>query len=336
RGPTADALVAALGPDALLSQADLQQYRARVREPLRFSYRGFTVETMPPPSAGGVVVTLLLRGLERLAAHELPAGSAAEAHLFLELARRAQAERRFGVVDPDTLSASERRARRARWLDGARWVDRVPIDPNRATPSERVHPLFGMAMKELEHTTHFSVVDADGAVVSCTTTLSAGFGARLVAEGVVLNNSVASFGTAGDNQPAGGKRTISSMAPTLLLRGDEPFLVLGTPGGDSIPSTIVQVLRHVVDHEMDLADAVNAPRLHHGFVPDEARYERARPPPRQLLTELGKLGHRLAAPRAVMGDANDILINAGVAHAYADPREGGLAAAAGPASTLGD
>jgi len=317
-------------PGGLIRPADLTSYEAKWREPLRFAYRGFEVEVMPPPSAGGVAVTEILLMLQALRAETLARDSAAELHLFLEASRRAQADRRFGVIDPDALTPEQAAQKRARWLDPDTWLKDSPIDPEHATPSERVHPLYESALRELEHTTHFSVVDQDGMVASCTTTLSASFGAKIVAPGtgVVLNNSVASFASAGENQPVGGRRTVSSMAPTLVLAGQEPLLVLGSPGGDTIPSTIVQVLRHVLDHGETLAAAVDAPRVHHGFVPDEVRYEPRNAPPLAVRNELVKRGHRLKKGRAAIGDANEILIRGGVAWAYADPREGGSALAA--------
>jgi gamma-glutamyltranspeptidase/glutathione hydrolase len=320
----------------LISSADLASYQAKWREPLRFDYEGFQVEVMPPPSAGGVAVTQTLLMLQSLHASGQPHDSAAELHLFLEASRRAQAERRFGVVDPDSLSAAENSKNRARWLDPNSWLASVPIDPAQATPSARVHPLYAEALREFEHTTHFSVVDHEGMVVSCTTTLSQSYGARLVAPGtgVVLNNSVASFSAEGKNQPLGGRRTVSSMAPTLVLAAGEPVLILGTPGGDTIPGTIVQVLRHVIDHGESLASAVDAPRLHQAFVPDEARYEPHAPPPSAVLRALSQLGHKLVKGRAAIGDANEILIQGGVAWAYADRRELGLALAAKPATPV--
>lgn len=327
RGPTAQALVRALSA-AGVKPDDLAGYRAKIREPLSVRYRGLTVEIMPPPSAGGVAVATTLGILERLGASRLPGGSAEELHLFIEASKRAHAEKRFAVLDPDALSPEALAERRERWLDIDGVLARTPpIDRTRPTPSAEVHPLYAAAMRELEHTTHFSVVDAEGNVVSCTTTLSAGFGARIVAAGtgIVLNNSVAAFGTAGDNLPAPRRRTTSSMAPTLVLRGSEVVLVLGSPGGDTIPSTVTQVLRNVVDHGMTIDQAVDTPRIHHGFVPDLVRYERKRPPPRAVLSALEKLGHRFSDKRIPIGDANDILIADGVAWGYADPREGGLA-----------
>lgn len=319
----------------LITSADLTAYQAKWREPLRFDYHGLTVEVMPPPSAGGVAVTQMLLMLQALHAESFVRDSAAELHLFVEAARRAQVERRYGVIDPDALSPAETAQRRARWLNPDSWLGPAPIDPEHATPSANLRPPPGEPATEPEHTTHFSVVDAEGMVVSCTTTLSGSYGAKLVlpGTGVVLNNSVASFSANGDNQPLGGRRTVSSMAPTLVLEGDAPVLVLGTPGGDTIPNTIVQVLRHIVDHGESLSAAVDAPRVHHGFLPDLLRYEPRNAPPAETLRELTRRGHKVKPGLGSIGDANELLILGSVAWAYADPREAGLALAAKPTPT---
>jgi gamma-glutamyltranspeptidase/glutathione hydrolase len=332
-GPTAVALSSLTR--GLISNTDLTGYEAKWREPLRFDYHGLRVEVMPPPSAGGVAVTQTLLMLQALHAEALVHDSAAELHLFIEAARRAQFERRFRVIDPDALSAEASAQKRARWLDPNAWLASTPIDSGRATPSISIHPPATEESREFEHTTHFSVVDADGMVVSCTTTLSASYGAKLVlpGTGVVLNNSVASFSSSGENQPVAGRRTVSSMSPTLVLDGEQPLLVLGTPGGDTIPNTVVQVLRHVVDHGESLSAAVNAPRISHGFLPDRVRYESAHAPPAAVLRELTRRGHHLKRSASSIGDANEILIQGNVAWAYADPREFGLALAAKPAPT---
>jgi gamma-glutamyltranspeptidase/glutathione hydrolase len=330
-GATASSLIG-LGR-GLITSADLAAYQAKWREPLRFDYHGLTLEVMPPPSAGGVAVTQMLLMLQALHADQLVHDSAAEMHLFIEAARRAQVERRFAVIDPDALSPAETAQKRARWLNPNAWLGPFPIDPEHATPSTSLRPPPGDSAIESEHTTHFSVVDADGMVVSCTTTLSASYGAKVVlpGTGVVLNNSVASFSASGDNQPVPGRRTVSSMAPAFVLDGNDVVLALGTPGGDTIPSTIVQVLRHVVDHGESLSQAVDAPRLHHGFLPDVVRYEPRNTPPSGTLRELTRLGHKLERAGAAIGDANELLILGKIAWAYADPREFGLALAAKPA-----
>ncbi len=328
RGETARRLVAALTPAGMVGAADLEGYAAVVREPLRFRYRELDLDVAPPPSAGGVALAETLTMLERRAAYRLPDRSAAELHLFLEVSKRAHADRRLTVGDPDASTDRERRLRLQRWLDPDALLAAHPIDPAHATPASQLDPRFADASRELEHTTHFAVVDRDGMAVSCTTTLSAGFGAKFVAAGtgVVLNDSLAAFGTTGENQPAPGRRMTSSMAPTLVAKDGALELVLGSPGGDTIPSTVAQVFRNLVDHSLTLDDAVDAPRLHHGFVPDEVRYEKARPPPQATLEALRALGHRFSKKRIPMGHANSILVADGVAFGYVDPREGGLAA----------
>lgn len=324
-GETAQALTRA--PGSLLSADDLSRYAAKVREPLRFSYRGYTVETMPPPSGGGVVLAQILLMLDALGAAELPADSPDELHLFVEASKRAHTERRFAVVDPDDLEPSALRAKIERWLDPNGLLSSMPIDRAAATPSSKLHPLYAAALRELEHTTHLSVADRDGMVVSLTTTLSASFGAKIVVPGtgIVLNNAVASFATAGENLPVAGRRTVSSMAPTLVLRGEDVVLVLGTPGGDTIPGTIAQILRRLIDHRSPLDAAIDAPRIHQGFVPDQVSFERDRPPAKALLEGLRARGHVVKQGRGAIGDANNLLLEGGKVFGYADPRGGGLA-----------
>jgi gamma-glutamyltranspeptidase / glutathione hydrolase len=325
-GPTAEALTRA--PGSLITLDDLKAYRAVERTPLVSSYRGLAIQTMPPPSAGGVAVTETLGLLELLGAHE--AHGADELHLFLEASRRAQADRRFGVTDPDALDPIALQSQLLRFVSPRALLERAPVERTHATPSAKLAPLYPGAQEESEQTTHLSVVDADGMVVSLTTTLSASFGAKLTAPGtgIVLNNSVASFSRTGPNQPAPGRRTTSSMAPTLVLDTGQVVLVLGTPGGDTIPSTIVQVLRHVVDHGYPLDRAVAAPRIHQGFLPDRARFESRRPLEPALVTALKALGHDISGSHVAMGDSNDLLLEDEQAYGVADPRGGGLAQAA--------
>lgn len=303
------------------SPGDLAGYRAVVREPLRFSYAGYTLETMPPPSAGGVALLGTLSLLQQRGSVR-SSGAADEVHWFLEASRRGQAERRLSVRDPDTLSTSENAALRARWLDPEFWA-RTPVDPRRATPSLLLQTAVPPAPDEAEHTTHLSVVDAAGMAVSLTTTLSASFGAKLVAPGtgIVLNNAVASFSSAGANQPVPGRRTVSSMAPTLLLDGERVLAVLGTPGGDSIPSTLAQIVRNLVDYRLPLDAAVDRARWHHAFLPDVARHEEHPSISPALVAELKARGHQLQPLRRPMGDANCIVLEGARAFGYADPRE---------------
>ena len=313
-----------------VSPADLAGYRAVERTPLSLAHRGFELETMPPPSAGGLVLAGTLKALEKLEPVPPPVETADELHLFLEIARRAQALRRFHVVDPDAQTEAQRESLRARFLDPDKLLA-VPVDPLHATPSANVHPLYADALRELEHTTHLSVVDADGMVVSLTTTLSASFGAKIMVPelGVLLGNAVGSFSSSGDNQPAPSRRTTSSMSPTLLLDHGTVVAVLGTPGGDTIPSTLALLVTRLTAHGTPLDQAVDAPRLHHGFVPDQVRYEASRSPAKAVLSELEKKGHKLYRSFASQGDVSALVLTDGGAFGYADSREGpGLALAA--------
>jgi gamma-glutamyltranspeptidase/glutathione hydrolase len=331
RGPTAQALVDSVKTGGFITLDDLAGYRAVERAPLAFRYRGLEVETMPPPSAGGVALLVMLRLLDDLDAHRFEPRTPQALHLFVETSRRGQAERRLAVADPDRLDAPDFARDMLRWRETKRLLESAPIDPERATPPREGDGAIAAALRELENTTHLSVIDERGTVVSLTTTLSAGFGSKIVVPGAgfVLNNTAAAFGTSGRNTPAPGFRPASSMAPTLVLANGEAVLVLGSPGGDTIPSTISQVLRNVVDYGMTLDQAVDAPRLHHCFVPNQIRYERGRAPDAALLKALEAMGHKLEL-RPVMGDANNLLLEGDVAWAYTDPREGGLAKAARP------
>ena len=309
-----------------ISANELTQYQARPRPPLHTTYRNLLVETASPPSAGAVAVVQMLAMLEQERAWTLPLDSAASLHLFAEVAKRAHAERRFAVVDPASVHDYDVQLRLERWRDPSTWLEAFPIG-KRSTPAAALHPLYEAAMQELNNTTHFSVADRHGNVVSCTTTLSAGFGAKYVVPGtgVVMNNSLGAFGTVGHDVLRPERRMTSSMAPTLVSDSAGPVLILGSPGGDTIPNTVVQVLRNVVDYKMALDRAVEHPRIHHGFVPDAIRSERLRPIDPVTRNQLRQLGHAFAQPSRTIGDANNIARTAIGWEGMADPREGGLA-----------
>jgi gamma-glutamyltranspeptidase/glutathione hydrolase len=327
-GVTAARLEAAMGSRGLISRADLADYRAVLRKPLHFGYRGYDVETMPPPSSGGLAVAQLSSLLAQLGVERFPAGSPEELHMFVEASKRVQARRRYELLDPDSDPvAMSSEALSERFSPSGLLALTPPIDPEHATSNDAVYPRSRRLAPELPHTTHLSVVDAAGNAVSCTVTLSTSFGARYVAKdtGVVMNNSLAAFGTSGRNLPAPGRRMLSSMSPTIASHQGRVVAVLGSPGGDTIPSTVVQVLRNLVDHGMPLEDAIEAPRIHHGFWPDEVRMERLRPFPPEVIESLRALGHEVVLRPAPIGDANNITVVDGVAYGHADAREGGLA-----------
>lgn len=325
-------LAATTSPDvdqqrrALMTLGDLAKYRAKVRSPLIFDYHGARVVTMPPPSAGGATLLLNLAMLDALDVQKTAPGSVERYHLLIEASRRAQVERRLLLSAPERMVESHDELLK-RFTDAETWLEDHPVEPGRATRSSSLHPLYEESLLELEHTTHLSVVDESGQAVSLTVTLSGSFGAQIMSEqtGIVLNNSVASFGSVGRNVPAAGVRTTSSMAPSLVLLSPNDFLVLGSPGGDTIPSTITQLTVALIDDGLSLSEAVLAPRIHQGFVPDEVSMERLRPLSAKVRDGLTHLGHTVRPSRSTIGDANIAARVAGQALAVYDPREGGLA-----------
>ena len=334
-GPTADDIIESLGNQALLTHDDLKAYKAKLREPLFFDFKKYRVITMPAPSAGGVALTQSLLMLKYLNVDATLPDSVERLHLIAEASRRAQVERQLYVVSPDALTDNESERLQSRALSPLTWLKAHPIDPKRATKSSSLHPGYTQILSERKHTTHISVIDKNGGLVSCTVTLSGSFGSRRFTKktGIALNNSVGSFSSIGVNTPQPGQRTTSSMAPTLVLQGKNRALVLGSPGGDTIPSTIVQVfLRLALDGD-NLEAAVAKPRIHQGFVPEGLSTERTRPLPVSLWTALSKLGHRKARAPSAIGDANIAGWIDGNAFAVSDSREGGLALAAQPQAT---
>jgi gamma-glutamyltranspeptidase/glutathione hydrolase len=267
--------VAAAG--GIWTAKDLAGYRAKEREPIVFEYRGHTVITMPPPSAGGVVLRQLLAAAEVLALHEKPWRSVDEVHLYVESARRTYADRNLLLGDPDFVELPMDRL-----LDVTYVRERMSdIDPMHATPSAKI----GAGVpprKESPQTTHFSVVDEAGNAVANTYTLNLGFGCGFVVPGVgvLLNNEMDDFSVkpgspnafglvqGEPNAIAPGKRMLSSMTPTILLHAGRLRAVLGSPGGPTITTTVAQLVRALVDYGLELDDAVEAVRLHHQWLPD--------------------------------------------------------------------
>lgn len=325
-GPTAEDLIQSLGADGIMTRADLARYEAKFREPLWFDYRGYRIVTMSPPSGGGVALTQILTMLGATAA---PQEDSQFYHHFAEASRRAQLERILFVRAPEREPRADLEKLRTRWLDPTTWLHANPIVETKKTASADLESAPGFDKQEEDHTTHLSVVDGQGMAVSMTLTLSGSFGARVFSRetGIALNNSVASFSLVGRNRPEGGMRTVSSMAPTLIV-DDTDTLVLGSPGGDTIPSTIALLVLRLVDQGQDFRAAVTAPRIHQGLFPDLLEIERNRPLPFPILQALEKRGHKIGRKRSAQGDANIAAWLAGVAHAISDERESGLALAA--------
>lgn len=317
----------------VMTREDLRRYRAIERAPVRGNYRGYDVLSMPPPSSGGVHLIELLNMLEGFPLAEMGAGSAASLHVMIEAMKLAYADRAAFLGDPDFVPvpvkgliskayAAERRLR---------------IDPERARPAAEIKA-GEPSLFESDHTTHFSVVDRFGNAVANTTTLNFSYGLGLVAEGtgILLNNELDDFAAAPDapnaygltggetNAPGAGRRPLSSMTPTILLKDGRVALVTGSPGGSSIITTVLQVVLNVIDHRLSIAEAVAAPRIHHQWTPDEARAERGFSP--DTLRLLRARGHNVVLG-AAWGSANSIQATAEGLAGAADPRQRGTLAA---------
>lgn len=281
---------------------DLKQYRPVERTPLNGSYRGYEIITAPPPSSGGVGVIQMLNMLEESGYERSGAGSAAAIHYVAETMRRYFADRAAYFGDPDFVSVPvERLTRKSYARQRAATIDR-----GRAGRSPEMPPGLS-ADSESTETTHYSVVDAEGNAVSVTYTLNGSYGSGVTAigTGVLLNNEMDDFSskpgapnnagllTSEQNAIAPGKRPLSSMTPTIVARDGKLFLVVGSPGGPTIISTVLQVIINVIDFEMNLQQAVDFPRFHHQWMPDRLRIER-HGHSQDTVERLRQRGHSLA------------------------------------------
>lgn len=336
RGRTADLLVAEMRRlGGMITHEDLQAYDVQWREPIKGSYRGYDIWSMPPPSSGGVLVVQMLNMLEPYDLGDLGWGTADTIHLMVEAQRRAYADRAEHMGDPDFYPVplamlTDKDYARERFSD---------FNPEQASDSEDIGA--GSWPAESTETTHYSVMDKDGIAVSVTTTLNLGYGNRIVVPGAgfLLNNEMDDFsakpgapnayGLLGDeaNKIEPGKRMLSSMTPTIVTQDGETVLVTGSPGGSTIINTVFQVILNTLDHDMGVAEAVAAPRIHHQWQPDIVRYEPDAFVEGALET-LENMGHTEMRPGGYgIGDANSILVRDGVMHATSDPRNDGGAAA---------
>jgi gamma-glutamyltranspeptidase / glutathione hydrolase len=332
-GPVAEKLVKGIrDAGGIMTSDDLKSYQAVIRAPVRGRYRGYDIVSMPEPSSGGVVLLEALNILEGFPMAGLKQGSAPSLHLLIEAMKRAYADRARYLGDPAfvnapiaTLISKEYAAKQ-----------RAGIDLDRATPWTDALP--AIPPHEGSNTTHFSVVDSEGNAVSNTYTLNFSYGVGLVAEGtgVLLNNELDDFTAAPGasnayglvgfeaNLPGPGKRPLSSMSPTIVLKDGKPVLVTGSPGGSRIISTVLQVIVDVLDYHMDVEAAVAAPRLHHQWLPDEVRIERGFPD--DVIAALRAKGHTLVEPMG-QTSANSIAVTDGGLLGAPDPRTRGSEAA---------
>ncbi|MBV9523202.1 MAG: gamma-glutamyltransferase, partial [Alphaproteobacteria bacterium] len=317
----------------IMTSDDLKSYAPVVRAPVRGTYRGYDIVSMPLPSSGGTVLLETLNILEGFPLGDLKQGSASSLHLMIEAMKRAYADRARYLGDPAFVNAPTNILLAKDYAAKLR----AAIDPDRATPAEKL--IAGLPLREGSNTTHYSVVDSLGNAVSNTYTLNFPYGVGLVADGtgVLLNNELDDFTAAPGasnafglvgfeaNLPGPGKRPLSSMSPTIVMKDGKVVLVTGTPGGSRIISAVVQIIVDVLDYHMDVAAAVAAPRMHHQWMPDEVRIERGFPD--AVLAELGAKGHKLVEPLGY-SSANSILVTANGLLGAPDPRTRGAEAAA--------
>lgn len=332
KGPVAERFAADMkAHGGLITLDDLASYRAVERKPLRGTYRGLEVVTAPPASAGGATLLNMLNILEGFDLKSYGAGSAQALHIMAETMKLGYADRYRFLGDTDFVTAPVRG-----FISKAYAQERAKlIDPAKATPAQQLRA-GDPARFESPSTTHFSVADADGNVVSTTYTLGADFGSgvMIAGTGVLLNNQMNNFdhenaakalreGTPPPlNAMATGKRMLSTMMPTMIFKDGKPWLVTGTPGGSTIIDTVLQIVVNVVDFKLNVEEATHQPRIFQdtgktlrvepNFNPDTVRL-------------LGTMGHTIVSDET-MGSAQSIMIENGYFLGAADPRRPGALA----------
>lgn len=328
KGPIADQIAEEMAKSGgLISKADLANYKAVERKPISGEYRGYEVYSMPPPSSGGIHIVQILNILENFDLAKYGFGSADAMQLVAEAEKYAYADRSEYLGDPDFVKVP--------WqaLTSKAYAKSLAekIDVNKARPSSDIKP-GRLAPYESNQTTHFSVVDKDGNAVAVTYTLNTNFGSGIVAgnTGILMNNQMDDFsakpgvpnvyGLVGGDANAVGphKRPLSSMSPTIVVKDGKTWLVTGSPGGSRIITTVLQMVINTVDFGMNVAEATNAPRFHHQWLPDELRVEKGFSP--DTLKLLGEKGQKVVVKEA-MGSTQSIMIAPdGKLYGASDPR----------------
>ncbi len=332
QGPVAQKLAAAVqAAGGVMTAADLKDYRAIERAPVRGTYRGYDIVSMPPPSSGGIDLVEMLNILEGYdLAH---ADAAQDLFLLAEAMKRAYADRAVYLGDPDSVHVPVERLTSKDYA--AQW--RATIDPEHATPAAAIRAGAGVPA-EGRNTTHFSVADRFGNAVSNTYTLNFSYGLGLVAAGtgILLNNELDDFAAKPEvpnaygligfeaNAPGPGKRPLSSMTPTIVLKDGKPFLITGSPGGSRIITAVLQVVVNVIDRGLDVADAVAAPRIHDQWLPDQVFAEQGLSA--DLIAALQARGDKVV-PMRPGTSANSIMVTPQGLVGAADPRTRGALAA---------
>lgn len=327
QGAIAQKIAAEMAPHAnALSLQDLRDYKVAEREPVRGSYRGYQIVTMPPPSSGGAHLIQILNMMERWPMNQWGADSAQSVHYMTEAMKLAYADRSEYLGDPDFVKIP------LKGLISKSYASELAasIKPQQARPGKDIRPGRPQPY-ESDQTTHYSVVDKAGNAVAVTYTLNTNFGSGIVAKGtgILLNNEMDDFSAkpgvanayglvGGDaNAVQAGKRPLSSMTPTLVLKDGKPVLVTGSPGGARIITTVLQQVVNHIDFGMNPAEAASTPRFHHQWTPDELRVEKGFSP--DTLALLRQWGHKVAL-KASMGRTQTIEIRDGLLRGASDPR----------------
>lgn len=329
-GPIAEKIVAAVASaDGHLTLDDFKNYEVKLREPITGNYRGHEIVSMPPPSSGGIHIVQILNTLEGVPMSFLGHNSADSIHMMAEAMKFAYADRSEYLGDPDFVDVPvEALTSKAYAADILGQISR-----GRAATAAEIAP-GDLSAYESNETTHFSVVDAEGNAVANTYTLNFSYGTGLVADGtgILLNNELDDFSAkpgvpnaygliGGDaNAVEAGKRPLSSMSPTLVLKEGKPFLVTGSPGGSRIITTTLQMIMNVIDHGMNVAEATHAPRIHHQWLPDELRVEEGLSPDTVGLLE--QRGQKVVVKNA-MGSTQSIMVTEDGLYGASDPRRAG-------------
>jgi gamma-glutamyltranspeptidase/glutathione hydrolase len=335
-GETAKRLAAAMEANGgLITLEDLKDYQAVERTPLRGHYRDYEIITSPPPSSGGIGILQMLAMLEGSGYEKPGAGSAASIHYVAEVERRFYADRSEYFGDPDFYKVPIQKLLDPRYIASRR----NSIDPQHASSSEQIRP-GNLAPYESTETTHYEMVDSHGNAVAVTYTLNGGYGSGVTVPGLgfLLNNEMDDFaakpgeenlfhliqGEANAIQP--GKRPLSSMTPTMLLQGGKLYLMLGAPGGSRIINGVLNVILNVVDFHMNVQDAIDWPRVHHQWMPDQLYLEKGVSP--DTIALLRAMGHKIApydARSPEIARVEAILIDGGWLQGGSDGRASGKA-----------
>ncbi|RTR39582.1 gamma-glutamyltransferase [Shewanella canadensis] len=330
QGETAQKIVSAVqDAGGIMTLEDLKNYRVVERKPVQGDYRGYQVVSMPPPSSGGIHIIEMLNMLEPFPIDKLGHNTAATLHLMTESMKRAYADRSEYLGDPDFYNVP------VQALINKDYAKKLAsqIKMNKVTPSRDIKP-GNLVAYESDQTTHYSVVDQWGNAVSNTYTLNFSYGSGLVAKGtgILLNNEMDDFsakpgtpngyGLVGGeaNAVEGGKRPLSSMSPTIVMKDGKPFIVTGSPGGSRIITTTMQVIMNVIDHDLNIAEATAAPRIHHQWLPDLLRVEQSLN--RDTIELLESKGHKVKVNNAI-GSTQSIMVTEQGIFGASDPRRAG-------------